>query len=62
MKGLYVDVLTKMFESGSFITNTTGKKVLFLNEYSNASSKSTKRNLQGMNDLYVDVLTEMFES
>ena len=30
-----LDVLTEIFESGSFITNTTGKKVLFFNEYSN---------------------------
>ena len=30
-----LDVLTEIFESGRFITNTTGKKVLFFNEYSN---------------------------
>ena len=30
-----LDVLTEIFESWRFIANTTGKKVLFLNEYSN---------------------------
>ena len=30
-----LDVLTEIFENWSFIANTTDKKVLFLNEYSN---------------------------
>ena len=36
MTGLYVDVLTKLFESQRFIVNTTLIKILFWNEYSDA--------------------------
>ncbi len=42
MTDLYVHVLTKIFESRSFIANTTLIKVLFWNEYSDAIYQNPK--------------------
>ena len=45
MNGLYVAVLTEIFQSYNFITNTTCKKVLFLNEYSNVFYQNPQREI-----------------
>ena len=57
MNGLYVDVLTEIFESWSFITNTTCKKVLFLNEYSNVLSIKIHKVKSSKYEWFLDVLT-----